>query len=483
MTRSLPLLLAAFGAIAASLVAFGAQGLASASRQESPPAAAEPPPASAAPTPANLVLVTLDTTRADHLGCYGYARPTTPSLDAFAAESLLFERCYAPVPHTTPSHTSLFTGVFPYEHGVVACSFRADERVQEQRAFVPSERLRAYPQMLADHGYATGGFVTAATTKRVTGLAAGFAAWGEPSGEVRPGAEALAEALAWLETAPQPFFLWLHLFDAHAPPREKNSKHVGKFAADAALRDHVAARRMSGQPATVEREFALYDAGIRLMDDHFRDLRAALEAKGAWEKSVVVVTSDHGEGLWQHGERTHGTVWKEQLHVPLLLRLPGRAPERVPTLLSLIDVLPTAVAAADGTLPADELLLQARGRPALADDFEERAVFSMSPPKRGEHSLTTPRWRLIRRKGGDHDLYDLENDPFELRDVSADHPELFARLDTQLRHSITEQKRRNGWYYDGAKLSDDLSPEERERLRKELEAIGYTEGDDDGDER
>ncbi|MBL8841149.1 MAG: sulfatase [Planctomycetes bacterium] len=490
MTRTLAPLLAA---LVAGLVALGARAAATGAAQETPampaappaapPAAASAAPAPLAPPPANLVLVTLDTTRADHLGCYGYARPTTPSLDAFAAESLLFERCYAPVPHTTPSHTSLFTGVFPYEHGVVACSFRADERVQEQRAFVPSERLRAYPQILADHGYATGGFVTAATTKRVTGLAAGFTAWGEPSGEVRPGSEALAEALAWLETAPQPFFLWLHLFDAHAPPREKNSKHVGKFAADAALRDHLAARRISGQPGTIEREFALYDAGLRLMDDHFRDLRAALETKGAWANSVVVVTGDHGEGLWQHGERTHGTVWNEQLHVPLLLRVPGRAPERVPTLLSLIDVLPTAVGAANGALPADELLLQARGRPALDEAFEESAVFSMSPPKRGEHSLTTARYKLIRRKSGDHDLYDLESDPHELCDLSAEQPELFAKLDAQLRHSISEQKRRHAWYYDGADLADDLSPEERERLRKELEAIGYAEGEgDDGAE-
>ncbi len=479
MSRALCSLLVAVAVAIASLGAVARDG------QETP----APPPAelgtaeasaTRVETPrANFILVTLDTTRADHLGCYGYARATTPNLDAFAAESLLFENCYAPIAHTTPSHASLFTGVFPYEHGVLACSFRADERVQEQRAFVSTARLKSYPQILADHGFATGGFVTAATTKKVTGLAAGFAAWGEPSGEVRAGAEALSEALAWLETAPEPFCLWLHLFDAHAPPREKNAKHVQKFPADAALRAHLAERKIDGGLANLEREFALYDAGVRLMDDHFRDLRAALVARGAWDDSVIVVTGDHGEGLYQHGERTHGTVWKEQLHVPLMVRVPGHAPQRVATVLSTIDILPTAVTLAGATLPSDELLLQAHGHAALAEDFEERPVFSMSPPKRGEFSLSTARWRLIRRKGGESELYDLEADPFELHDVAAAQPDITDRLATLLRQSIAEQKRRHSWYHDGKAVTDDLSEEERERLRRELEAIGYTEGDDD----
>jgi len=369
---------------------------------------------------------------------------------------------------------------------VLACSFRADEKVQEQRAFSPSPRLRLYAQILADAGWHNGGFVTAATTKRITGLAAGFDAWSEPDQEVRLGEEALADALAWLDTVPEPFFLWLHLFDAHDPPRQKHQRYTKELAADDALLQHMTERRISvagrgGKGSTAgSRELVLYDAGLRMIDDHFRDLRAKLAAKGVWERTTVVVTGDHGEGLGQHGEKNHGPVWEEQIRVPFLLHVPGRAPERVATMVSTIDVLPTAIRATPG-LPADEFLAQARGANALADDFMQRPLFSMSPPRRGDLALTTGRWRALHRAAGDHALYDLENDPFELKNVLKENGELFAKLDAQLQHLLAEQKKRHAWYYDGnAPPADDLTPEERERLRKELEAIGYTEDGDGG---
>jgi len=461
-------------------------------RQDGPPA---PPQPAAVESRPNLLLVVMDTTRADHLGCYGYPRPTTPHLDALARESIVFEQCHTVLTHTTPSHASLFTGVEPMAHGVLACSFRSPENVQESRALVSTAGFRTVAELLQSSGWDTGGFVTAATTKRITGLAAGFTAWGEPDGEVRPGAEARDEALAWLADAREPFFLWTHFFDAHAPPREDNRVHLETFAPDEAMRRHMAERRIGAPPsgaparapagrvAELEREIARYDAGIRLIDDHFAAIRAALVARGAWERTTVVVVADHGEGLGQHNFPLHGPVWREGTHVPFLLRVPGRAPERVATVVSLIDVFPTALSAVPG-FPAAEFLAQAHGRDVLAPDFAERAVFSMSPPNRGELALTTANWKWIRRTRGKHALYDIAKDPHEFTDVAAKHPDVAAGLDRQLLERVREQRARNLEIYSGERHGGRLSKEAEEQLRAELAKLGYVEeeaGTADGD--
>ncbi|MSR47818.1 MAG: hypothetical protein EXS13_12280 [Planctomycetes bacterium] len=466
MVRSL---LAAWSAVLLVPVSLAAM------RQGAPPVAVRRP---------NLVLVTMDTTRADHLGCYGYPRPTTPRIDALALESIVFEDCQATVTITTPSHTSIMTGVYPFEHGVVDFSVKARESLKQQRAFASTPLLRTYAEILSAHGWNTGGFVTAATTKRIAGLAAGFTTWSEPEGEVRLGAEALAEALAWLDQVPEPFFLWLHFFDAHSPPRGGQTRFLEELKADTLLREHMARRgidpaQRSGaklsaaeRVARVENEIVTYDAGLRLIDDHVSAMRAKLEARGVWSATTVVITGDHGEGLGQHLFESHGPVWHEGTHVPFILKAPGHAPARVATLVSSIDVLVTAIAATPG-LPSEEFLAQARGRNALAPDFEERAVFSMAPSKRGEYALKTPRWRWIRRDSGLNALYDLASDPFELKDVRADHPDIAAALDRQLLESIRDQRARNVEFYAGRRHGSEMSDEAERQLRAELEKLGY----------
>jgi len=465
--------------------------------QQAAPSAAAPkpaaPPAAAEARP-NLVIVTMDTTRADQLGCYGYVRPTTPQIDALARESTLFESCYTALTHTTPSHTSLFTGVYPFEHGVLSCSFRAADEVQQQRAFASVPALRSYAEILASHGWSTGGFVTGATTKKVTGLAAGFEAWSEPADVVRPGAEATADAIAWLDTAKEPFLLWVHYFDAHIPPREEYVKVHPELEPDAKLRAVIAERRISptrrpagsvapgkdspAARANYDREIdiARYDTGLRMIDDHVAALRAKLEARGAWPRTTVVIFGDHGEGLGQHHFVEHGPVWREQTRVPFVLRVPGRAPERVATVCSTIDILATAIAATPG-LPRDEFAAQARGSDVLAHEFEERPVFSMSPPTRGEYSLTTARWRWIHRNRGKHALYDLQNDPHELTDVQAKHPDVAAALDRQLLQLIKEQRERYAEIYGDSHPGTRLTRDQEAQLKAELQKLGYVDGD------
>jgi arylsulfatase len=464
------------------------------------PQASEP----AAPAP-SLVLVTLDTTRADRLGCYGYPRPTTPTIDSIAAESVLFERCIAVVPHTTPSHCSILTGVYPYEHGITSCSFRASTERQEGLAFAPTPQLKSYAQILEQHGWQTGGFVSAAPVRRITGLAAGFQSWSEPppGQEFRPGEQTMTDALAWLATAKEPFFLWVHLFDPHLPPRVAGGPYSRELAADEALRAWMAERRF---PATFREERgpgrqesggaehnrdtvatapanAVYDAALRLTDDLVKQLRAALEQRGAWPRTTFVIVGDHGEGLGQHSAMTHGRVWNEGVHVPFLVRVPGVAPARIAHVVSGIDVLPTAAALTPG-LPTEELLAQARGRNAAAPAFEERAAFSMSPPFLGERALTTGRWKLIERAKGGDVLFDLEKDPHELVDASAANPKVLAALKAQLGLLVKEQKERRRFYRTGAAVQP-LSAEEEKRMREELERLGYVgEGDEaEGEDR
>ena len=261
---------------------------------------------------ANLLVVTLDTTRADHLGCYGYAPPTSPNLDRLAREGVLVERALVTVPMTLPSHTSLFTGRLPSQHGV-----------RENGLFrvAPDQQLLA--EVLRDAGWRTGAFVSGFSLVASCGLDQGFEVYDDKFTTVASGGVAqlerradrtVAAAIAWLDSLnvasgvpggsggsggnSQPWFLWLHLFDAHAP-YEPPPPFAGRFA----------------QP--YDGEIAFADAELGRLCDH-------LATRGQLDGTLVVVTADHGEGLGDHGEKLHGlflydsTVW-----VPLVLRHPA----------------------------------------------------------------------------------------------------------------------------------------------------------------
>jgi arylsulfatase A-like enzyme len=449
--------------------------------------AGEQADASSPPPRPNLVLVTLDTMRADHLGCYGYFRDTSPRIDALAQEAILFEHCYSPIPQTTPSHASLLTGVLPLEHGIVANSFRASEDVQRSRSLVTTPQLRSYAQILAEHGWRTGGFVTAATTCKVTGMAAGFEAWTEPTENTRPGEEALADALGWLaQVGTEPFFLWLHLFDVHGP-HHREAPHADRFQADEALAEVMARRGIpeqvkhrGGQTVKPAVTISLYDGAIGLVDGIVDRLVGELRACGAWERTTFVLTGDHGEGLGQHEFMGHELVWNEQLRVPFLVRAPGAEPRRLPQRVSTLDVLPTAIGLTAG-LPGEEFLAQARGRSAVAEDFEEQPLFALAPTLK-EYALTTGRWKYVHRpRGGTDQLFDLEEDPFERKDIREEHPKIAKVLLEQIQASIRDQKARRLYYQRGG-VEPEISAAEYAVFQNRLRELGYLEGDE-GEER
>jgi arylsulfatase A-like enzyme len=425
------------------------------------------PAAAAAP---DFVLITVDTLRADHLGAYGYARDTSPNIDALAREALLFEHALAPMPMTLPSHVSLLTSSLPSRHGVLS-NFRF-----LQIPFVPGDAagLRSAAQILTEAGYATAAFTSASPLSRGTGIDVGFRDFEAPppfddAGQStrRDAAETVDLALRWLATAPTPCFLWVHLFDPHMP-YEPPPPHDTAFETDDALRARLA---RSGVPDVLQRYAAratnLYDGEIRYTDEQLGRLFDALRKRGTWDDGVIALTADHGEGLLEHGEAGHQYLWRSTIGVPLVLRWPG-GPRGVRSnrIASLLDVLPTLAAhtalplGAAARFDGSDLLAEAAGE-ALALE----PVLAAAPNLR-TYALRTQHWKLWHRPDAGEQLYRVDRDPGELHELSAEHPDVTQRLLARIDALLREARSRPG-----VVVSEEIDPQLRERLRQ----LGYAE--------
>ena len=432
--------------------------------------------------PPNLVIVTLDTTRADHLGLYGYFRDTSPALDAFGQNAIVFERAIVPMATTLPTHTSLFTATQPLEHGVLANSTQGGSR------FVPTPRIRLLAEAARDAGWRTAAFVSAAPLRRGSGLETGFELFDEPSRSQRDGEATTTAVLAWLERVlDEPFLLWVHYFDAHWPYTPP-APYATLFTTDAELEASIAARhipRSVYRPLVAETEqtrasINLYDGELRYQDAQLAKLLAALEARPDWGRTVVLIAGDHGEGLGQHGEAAHGGTWDEQLHAPLLLRVPGEASRRVAMPIAAVDVIPTLLGRLDAP-GLEPLLAQASGHDVLADGVRPLAILSQDTGREREASeqrtsLTTQRWKLLRAdlEGGGvrRMLFDLRADPFELTDVSSLHPDVTDQLSAALAATLDAQRRKGAALRGGAPPATTLPDP---ALLEQLRALGYIE--------
>jgi arylsulfatase len=427
------------------------------------------------------VLIVIDTLRADHLGCYGYFRDTSPNLDAFSEQSIFFEQAYAPMATTLPSHTSLFTGLYAVEHGVQA------NVADDGRAFRSRPGLRPIAEVLQAAGYATAAFVSAAPLKRVCGLDVGFDTYVQPTTAQEDAGPITDAALAWLDRhGLERFFLFVHYFDPHVPYGPP-PPYDRMFTTDAALRGFVAERQIPDvvQPAlcrgrvpTVTQVATnLYDGEIRYCDAHVGRLLDALRQRGLWDTSVIILTADHGEGLNQHDWPQHGRTWNEQVQVPLLIRFPprfGSFPKRFAPLVSLIDVFPTVL----GQLGPDwaaAFLGQARGVDVLAAGFQERPVLSeRSGRDCGEfggplYALTSPQWRYHYTPEKPELLFDRRLDPHELHNVVGEFPAQAEKLRRRTLELVAELKARGDRLRTGDAEPLQLDPQ----LRREMEALGY----------
>ncbi len=450
-----------------------------------PPAAAPEVTTPSAPLDGgarNLVVVTIDTVRADRLGCYGYFRDTSPRLDRFAAESLRFTRCLTPVAQTTPSHWSLFTGVTPHEHQVLTNFSGGGTRAGGVKGRKSVATLRLLAERMRERGVKTGGFVASAPTKAKTGLAAGFDTFTEPDEMRRLGQSVVADALAFVDgCGDAPFFAWLHLFDAHEPlkPPYLPTDYMDRYVEDDALRGWLRERDFPAAiTALAKRGISVaevnnhYDSALRHLDDQLTRLLDRLDRSPLRESTAVVIVADHGTAAGQRDHMGHGMCWDEQLRVPLLIRVPGIEPRVIDTPCSMLDLWPTVFGLAP-TLADADFATQCRGSDVLAADHVERPVFSMGA-KPNYDSMTTRRWKLLRDPDGVR-LFDLESDPHEAKDVAADHPEVVTRLKAALVAEVARHKKA-GQLHQRAGADGVLDP----KLVEELRALGYTEDDPSG---
>ncbi len=460
----------------------GASGAAEGGKPASASGPQRPSNASAAP---NVLIITIDTLRADHLGCYGYFRDTSPNIDALAAVAIVFERCLAPVAQTLPTHMSLFTGVYPLEHGFQANRTKGDQR------WVPSPVLKTFATVLSDNGYTTAGFISAAPIKKITGMAAGFSFWSEPNDRTVTADDTTRRVIDWLEGEPsEPFMLWVHYFDTHAP-YEPRPPYDTLYTTDDGLEAYLALRRFSDTAPKRYRkprgeegirvkdtrtDNNLYDGELRFIDDHVGKLFDVLKRRGLWERLAILLTADHGEGLGQHGREGHGRVWREQLHVPLMMRIPGRAPKRVAVPLSSVDVLPTFLALARD-VPTEAFLAQCVGVNVLDADGASRPIYGQMPAGHKQdkiilRSISLAGWRFILDAVDGDKLFYLDADPYELNNVAEQYPDKAAKYRTRLQQMVAAQTRRGRQNQAGRVEAIDRGH------REALEALGYIDDDE-----
>ena len=372
--------------------------------------------------PIDVILISVDTLRSDHVGCYGDTGASTPVLDALAKRGTRFAQVIAPVPLTLPAHASLFTGLTPLKHGV-----------HDNIGFALGPSVPMVAERFRAGGYATGAFVSGASLHRRFGLARGFDHYDDrftrggdaarPMLVERRADETLAAVDEWLRReagAPaRPLFLWVHLFDPHAPYEPPDP-----------FRTRFTERPYDG-------EVAFVDSQIGLLVDHLGRARPG-------RRPLVAVTADHGEGLGDHGEETHGLfVYDSTIRVPLILQGPGvPAGGVVASTVRLIDVAPTLLDLADlPPLGGEEgvslgsTLTEAVTAPAPA--YVESRLGRLCCGWAALHAWRDGRWMLI--DAPRVELYDTSADPSQLHNVAGDRPAEVARMRRALGQALTHE--------------------------------------------
>ena len=424
------------------------------------------PDGTAAPPRPNIVLYVVDTVRADRLGVYGYGKPTSPRLDAFAEDAVLFENAYAQSSWTRPAVASLFTGLLPPAHRTVG-----------RRSVLP-EDATTLAEILAANGYEGLGLVRNPNVGRAFGFAQGFTRF---RSEDRERDETMLDRVRlWLDErqgAEEPFFLFLHAIDPHGP-YDPAPEFEEMFEAGGAPAHYRTVRYLLGlnrgevepEPETADALSRLYDAEVAQNDRAFGELLDELEDRGLVEDTAVIYLSDHGEEFAEHGRWEHGlSLYEEVLRVPLVMRLPGVPPRRVEEPAQHVDVLPTLLAylgiEAPPTDGRDLLAARRRGDPPLdvythldVDGHRAAAVI------RGRFKLVLPQ---SPSQGTAPMLFDLDADPGELEDLAADRPDIVERM-----LGLLAERNLAGEIVSAEEIEDDQLDED---VRRRLRALGYVD--------
>jgi arylsulfatase A-like enzyme/Flp pilus assembly protein TadD len=390
---------------------------------------------------ANILLITLDTTRADHLGCYGYKDARTPNLDRLAREGIRFARAYCPAPLTLPSHTTILTGLEPFRH-----------QVRNNGHYLPAD-IKTVTEILKNRGYRTAAFLSSFSVDSRFGLDRGFEVYDDTFQADMPFKSMNAERRAgdtfsrfarWLENNYRDkFFCWVHYYDPHLP---------------------------YDPPAPYDQEFrdCPYDGEIAYMDVYVGRILQALEDKGLLDKTIIIVAGDHGEGLGHRVELGHGIfLYEETVWVPLVFwgkkvfRRPAVVEERV----RLTDLAPTILSWVRGEEEAAQMQgrsletifqgREKRDRDAVLETFYPRENFGWSELS----GIISGRWKLIQSPRPE--LFDLRSDPEERRNLFSTNQELAAELRQKLEKLLLGQS--------SPAAGGATRPEDLERLR----SLGY----------
>jgi len=422
-----------------------------------------------------IIIVDIDTLRADHLGCYGYERDTSPNLDAFARESLRFDWAFSQAANTPPSQTSILTGLYPSTHGMI----EDDDRVPES--------ITTLAEALAAHGWRTAAFVDGGYMSGKFGIGQGFELY-----EDEPGGTGLAgigpRVARWVEEhAAETFLLLIHTYDVHAPyapPEPYRSMFLEGlepptpgFVPDSETLEEIRLSVWSDEPLSLPHHDlahakALYDGEIRKVDAWFGRFLERLERLGLDERAIVVVLSDHGEEFQEHGSVLHAKLYSTVTRIPLLIRIPGwERPAVIPDVVESVDLMPTLLDLAGVPIPEG-----VQGRSLLplmrGEEAGPRYAFGESPFFGQRRFVADGERRLfVAKENPVRELFGFRADPLELNDVSAEHAEEVERL-ARVLAEWEERVQRAAIQLVGSEGAEEVEPLPEE-IREQLRALGY----------
>lgn len=414
--------------------------------------------------PPSVILISIDTLRPDHLGCYGYSKPTSPRIDSLCEQAVVFDQAIAHAPSTLPSHASILTSLIPQHH---QASF-------DNRRALPEE-ITTLAEVLAAEGYRTAAFTGGGQIDPLFGLGQGFEQYTMPAADDFE--ISVDAALGWIESVEgEPFFLFLHTYQPHHP-YDPDPEVLALFddSYDGPMQGPISVTRLkdinAGEIELSERDVehivATYDAEIREVDTAFGRLIDALESRDLLAPSLVVFTSDHGEEFGEHGYvgwHSH-TFYEELLRVPLFFKYPAGGPQgqRVDRMVRSIDIAPTVLKAVGLRVP------QAFSGIDLAALLSERQVPPLVSVGRLDRIDTArvsfirdDRFKLERVLSRRQRLFDLVEDPAEVWDTSGNYPGEVSRLITTYEETLSSRPAAQG---------NVIEP--GDKLRRELQDLGY----------
>jgi len=420
----------------------------------------------------NVILVSIDALRADHLGCYGYQLPCSPYIDSIALEGARFENAMCPIPSSTPSHASLLTGLTPLTHGA------------RMNGYALSPEIKTLAEYLKDSGYNTAGFVTNIWISSSFGIDQGFDLYME-SGRLEvissrdiyylarailpiqifdkyfSKSSTLKVSTRWLRSAQAPFFAFIHFLDVHAPYIPPD-EYLRMFLDDKQMEPEGKKRRR------IRMKIAKYDGEIKFVDDMIRELDSLIKSNGLSRRTILIILSDHGENLRYHPPLfTHVGLYDSSLQIPVIFRYPGviRPDTRIKSQIENIDILPTILSLVGVEVPR---YIQGRDlSPLLTENgtMDSLTGVGYASVPTGE-CVRSPDWKYILRPDGNSELFDLIADPAETLNVIETHPEVAAHY-----HDLLIEKRISIGGTIGPTINrrSEISREARQRLKK----LGY----------